>query len=608
MLTPIAATIVPTMGGSGWSRGARCWRWLWIPLALVLRLVRLYRRYAHRYYIEEARIGLLGRHIRSVRLRDARHVNLRQGILERILGIGTLELSSTGGGAGRGTGTPAIPPAAAGYAMSGRRLAVGARVPTIRRLAGISLTAFVLLTLASLGAMVGGSAALHDAMETVSRDTRSAALASEIEAAVLMHQRLSNLYLVTGEAELDRARQVTVEEIRRALDRADALVGGADEQHLLDEVARGLEAYLAARAEAEARQGTLTEVLQATRGSLGTILADLRRLGDLNDAQVVEARAHAIRVDRWATWVAVVASALLIAGFGAIAWGVRRYLLRPVLSLHDAMGRFRAGDLNARAGGGGVEEVDDLARMFDDMAASLAQQRQAQLTFLAGVAHDLKSPLATLKTGVYSLAHDADPERRAVTRSLLDRQVDLLSRMSDDLLDAARIEAGELELRREQLDLGRLVQDMVRLIGPTAPSHALVAHLPELPSMVYADPLRIEQVVRNLVSNALKYSPEGAAVEVRVVPRDAEVELGVADRGSGIPLEEQETIFLPFRRRKLDTAPGTGLGLSVVRRIVYAHGGRIEVESEPGAGSIFRVILPAVQVPELKTSSAARTS
>ena len=465
--------------------------------------------------------------------------------------------------------------------------------PTIKRLGLIWLVSVVGLTLINLGALMGGSAALHDAMETASRDVRSAALASELEAAVLLHQRLSNLHVMTREAEVDAARNGLVPEMRRLLERSAALVGGEEERLLLERVASGIDEYLEARRLAEGLGMDVAHVLEVSRGSLNQVLADLRTLGDLNDTQVERARAQSLEVDTWSTWVGAVAALLLIAGVFAIAWGVRRYLLRPVVALHHAMARFRDGDLEARAGGGGVREVDELARMFDDMAASLAQQRQAQLTFLAGVAHDLKSPLSTLKTGLYALEHEPEEARRGRTRALLDRQVDLLSRMVDDLLDATRIEAGQLELRRAAFDLRHLVSDVVRLYVPTAPDHRISAKLPSEPVMIQADGLRIEQVVRNLVSNAVKYSPGGSLVEIAVDERDGEVVLSVRDDGTGIPSEDLQTIFLPFRRRKLANAPGAGLGLSVVRRIVLAHGGRIDVDSAPGRGSTFRVTLPA---------------
>lgn len=469
-----------------------------------------------------------------------------------------------------------------------------AALPTIRSLSAVWLAAFVALTLIGLGALLGSSAALHRAVDVVARDVRSAALISELEAAVLMHQRLANLVVITGEAGIASARTALLPEIRRKLREAQELVGGPYEQEVLERVSSKLEAYLEARDRAELGGARLEEVLRTARGSLGDLLADLRVLRELNDGQVARARAQALRADGWASAIGISTAVLLIAGFVAIAVGVRRYVLRPVTSLHDAMRRFRDGERDARARDGGVQELSELARMFDEMADNLARQRQAQLTFLAGVAHDLKSPLATLKTGMFTLEYEASEVRRGKTRALLDRQVDLLTRMVDDLLDATRIEAGHLELRRSVFDLRPLVKDVAALYAPTAPNHRLQTRLPPDSVVVEADGLRIEQVVRNLVSNAIKYSPEGGDVAVGVEQRGQEAVLYVTDTGIGIPADEQQSIFLPFRRRRLDVATGAGLGLSVVRRIVAAHGGRIEVQSQPGTGSTFTVVLPAL--------------
>jgi signal transduction histidine kinase len=180
--------------------------------------------------------------------------------------------------------------------------------------------------------------------------------------------------------------------------------------------------------------------------------------------------------------------------------------------------------------------------------------------------------------------------------TILERQLGRLTRMVGDLLDASRIEAGELELNVEEVDLRKVAREVVELYAPTSPAHQVELEAPEQPVRVRADPLRLEQVVSNLVSNAIKYAPEGGPVKVVVGVEGDEAVLAVKDRGVGIPPEEIPDLFLPFRRRAMtrNLAPGAGLGLSVVRRILQAHGGRIEVESVQGTGSTFRIRLPGV--------------
>jgi signal transduction histidine kinase len=149
---------------------------------------------------------------------------------------------------------------------------------------------------------------------------------------------------------------------------------------------------------------------------------------------------------------------------------------------------------------------------------------------------------------------------------------------------------------------------VVELYQATGPSHELSLSVPETPVLLRCDGTRIEQVLNNLVSNALKYSPTGTHVEVTVLQQGEEALLSVSDQGIGISTEDQRHLFAPFRRSPdaRVSAPGAGLGLSVARRIVEAHGGLIEVDSQPGKGSVFRIRLPLARAARLKPQPPER--
>jgi signal transduction histidine kinase len=151
----------------------------------------------------------------------------------------------------------------------------------------------------------------------------------------------------------------------------------------------------------------------------------------------------------------------------------------------------------------------------------------------------------------------------------------------------------------EVQDLRGVVRDAVALHEGMSPAHELVLHLPEAPVPVRCDATRISQVLNKLLSNAIKYSPEGGQVRVDLTATPEAAWIAVKDQGVGIPATEQESIFEPFRRSAAtrDTIPGVGLGLAVSRRIIEAHGGLIEVESTQGAGATFRFCLPQVPSP-----------
>jgi signal transduction histidine kinase len=232
------------------------------------------------------------------------------------------------------------------------------------------------------------------------------------------------------------------------------------------------------------------------------------------------------------------------------------------------------------------------------LAGAIARQRRQRIAFLGGVVHDLRNPLGAMKLGVGALRQLPALAAEEQARRLLfrvDRQIDRLAHMLGDLLDAARIEAGELELSLQEVDVGKAAREMMELYAPTSPDHRFELERPDEPVIVRGDPLRIEQVISNLLSNAIKYSPGGGPVRIAVGADEnaGEAEIAVEDRGVGIAPEEVATIFQPFRRRPgASKTPGAGLGLSVVKRIVEAHGGRVEFESVPGEGSTFRVRLP----------------
>jgi signal transduction histidine kinase len=231
------------------------------------------------------------------------------------------------------------------------------------------------------------------------------------------------------------------------------------------------------------------------------------------------------------------------------------------------------------------------------MADALSREQELRLAFLAGVAHDLKNPLSTLKLASTNCARNRSVTDATMKRSLelIDRQADRLDRMLSDLLDAASIEAGHLALRTEDHDVCALVANVVHAVKTTAPRHTFELELPSEPIRIACDSLRIEQVVTNLLSNAVKYSPRGGPIAVRVELRGATVAIAVADRGIGLTRDQIRDAFLPFRRfgSLRGQVPGAGIGLSVVRRIVDAHGGEIHVTSEPERGATFEVALPA---------------
>lgn len=291
--------------------------------------------------------------------------------------------------------------------------------------------------------------------------------------------------------------------------------------------------------------------------------------------------------------------------------------------IHQASSMGRWFEVSAfRLGGSGTRRV---AIIFKDISSRIrADKEREQLLhqlqdldrrkdeFLATLAHELRNPLAPLRNGLQLMAHADTGEASRRARQMMERQVTHLVRLVDDLLDVSRVTTGKLELRRELLDIRTVVTAEADAIRSAMQQAGLTLQLavPEDPVLLHGDPVRLAQVISNLLTNAVKYAGEGGHVEVRVA-RDAEhLIITVTDNGIGIPSEMLESVFELFTQvdHSLEkTAGGLGIGLSLARGLVEMHGGQIVAQSEgAGRGTAFVVRLPLV--PTARTTADAATT
>jgi signal transduction histidine kinase len=309
------------------------------------------------------------------------------------------------------------------------------------------------------------------------------------------------------------------------------------------------------------------------------------------------AQRNAASLDQRADLIAISTAALVLALAGWMIWWLHARAFRPIFTLSQAMSRFGEGDKSARAEVTGPLELRETARHFNQMAERIAEQRESQMAFLAGVAHDMRDPLSAIKASLslldYRLQIESDLRP---TFEVAYRQVTRLERMVGDFLETGKLEAGLLELQYEERDLRDLVREAVQSFQVTPSHHQLDLSLPEQSVPVRCDPVRIEQVVTNLLSNASKYSPQGGLITIVLRRELDDAVVAISDHGVGISNEDQARVFEPFRRVGLskESIPGVGLGLFMVRQLVEAHAGRIELESNPGEGSTFSVHLPII--------------
>jgi two-component system, OmpR family, sensor histidine kinase BaeS len=290
--------------------------------------------------------------------------------------------------------------------------------------------------------------------------------------------------------------------------------------------------------------------------------------------------------------VRIAGVATLVALFTVgVAMLLANRVIRPVRALTEATRRMRAGDGTARAATSSRWEIAELTAAFNEMAEHVARTDQQRKELVNDISHELRTPLSTIK-GWLIAAHDGvaalDDE---LVSSLLEEAL-LLQRLVDDLRDLALADAGRLRLQRVELDLGELLRHIAAVGGGRAEVEA-PADL-----RVVADPLRLRQVVGNLVANADRHTPAEGRITVRARRSGSAVLVEVADTGPGIAAEELPFVFDRFWRadksRNRRTG-GSGLGLAIVRHLVEAHGGEVSVTSVPGAGATFTVRLPVTK-------------
>ena len=307
---------------------------------------------------------------------------------------------------------------------------------------------------------------------------------------------------------------------------------------------------------------------------------------------------------------------LLLAGPAAIlltaagGWLLARRALRPVSRLTsdaDGIGMQRLGDRLAVPPT--ADEVARLATTLNAMLARIETGVEEQRRLVADASHELRTPLAAMRAelDVSLRADDLDPAAAEVLRSTRD-EVDRLSATVDGLLTLARADRGALDLRTGRVDLAALARETIERLGPLARSLGvtLAARLDE--ARAEGDPRWLARAIGNLVDNAIKFGPEDGTVTVITGQHGQEVTLSVLDEGPGIPEHAREAVFDRFRRldaSRSRATGGSGIGLSIVREIARAHGGRVTARPSRGGGSLFELTLPRARSEEVDDADRA---
>lgn len=297
-------------------------------------------------------------------------------------------------------------------------------------------------------------------------------------------------------------------------------------------------------------------------------------------------------ISRFLLWGGLLAVVVAL----ALTFFLSRRVLAPIGALTVTAKRLGQGDFSQRVKTEAKGEVGELARTFNSMADDLERAEKLRRNLVADTAHELRTPLSNIR-GYIEAIRDGVVEPDTNTIKSLYEEVMLLTRLIDDLQELALAEAGELKLVRQAEDITNVINQTVAAMQAPAATKGvslLTALREELP-LCDIDSHRISQVLHNLIANAIAHTPAGGVITVAAQLQDKWVKVSVTDTGEGIPAEELPNIFERFYRVDKSRARATGghgLGLTISRRLVEAHGGKIEVQSEVGKGSTFTFTVP----------------
>lgn len=310
-----------------------------------------------------------------------------------------------------------------------------------------------------------------------------------------------------------------------------------------------------------------------------------------------------IEADLFINFRAAVTEALLLATVAAlisavlVSLFVARRVVTPVRQMMQASRRIAAGNYRERVDVASEDELGQLARSFNQMATTLEQTEAMRRDLIANVAHELRTPLANIKGYMEGLIDGVLPAQPDSYQQIY-READRLQRLVNDLQELSRVEAGAFELDRRPLAITGLIRQITTRLRPQFEEKGvtLTLHLPAGLPPVLVDEDRINQVLLNLIGNALQYTPSGGSVSLGVKLKASELVVIIQDTGVGIPADHLPHLFTRFYRvdkSRSRAGGGSGIGLTIAKHLVEAHGGRIWAESEGvNQGSIFGFSLP----------------
>ncbi len=420
-------------------------------------------------------------------------------------------------------------------------------------------------------------------------DSRALNNAEHIEGMILAEHRESLIQKMMSEPRDVEKKRLVMKEVEKYIEELEETINTDYERRLFDNVKKEYKKYRNAQLTGKSYSSDME-----ISASVDTLEA-IRIFKKQNEIQMMETVHQSADLNRTVNIFTI----LLIVLAAVIIWGgttaMIKRVLRPTVSLTSTAKEVGSGNFEARAKMLYEDELGDLTGTFNAMIESIQRNREERLNFIASISHDIKNPLMIIGAAAHRIKKIG---------TLVDSQADWLDRiihqekhinaLLDDMLQSFRIESGDLCLNLTELDLTALAREIQEGHRAVA-SHEFVFDGAE-PCPVRGDRELLVRVLANLISNAIKYSPEKTTITLKVARKGSFAVATVMDEGVGIPPIELQNVFLPFRRlahtRKM--AKGTGLGLFSVKKIMESHGGNIRIKSEIEIGTTVEIAIPLI--------------
>jgi len=465
-------------------------------------------------------------------------------------------------------------------------------------------SALVIVVLAGVGvlSLLAVDRLVSVNQEIATRTVPALRLTASAREGIAPLMRLEARAVVLGDARYATAWAERAEHVAQDLERLADYAQSQWESLHLREARVAFEGYRRTVAEEQAllRRGHRAQAVRMTDADARSLAEEVQDSLDglmaATHTRVVAAQAEAARLEA-RTWTEVLVALGAAVGLALLGTAViAQRMTRSLDLLSSATAEVAAGAFCEPIAIQSRDEIGVLARSFNSMASQLRQMEETKREFFATVSHELRSPLTSIR-GAADLLRDGVPgpltEKQERLMDIVAQSSERLLRLVNQILDMSRLRAGLVELDRKPLDFVWLVDRVVEELHPRA-EEAGVTLARECLGWDFAyhgDEERLHQLVVNLGANAIRFTPRGGRVVVRLIDADAELELQVEDTGVGIPADALPHIFDAYRQAHRERG-GTGLGLAIVRGIVDAHGGRVTAESQEGKGSRFTVLLP----------------